>query len=261
MSTRVPMRTDDILLEARLAVTADDLRGAERLRYRVFVEELGGDGPLVDHDARLERDRFDPFYDHLILVDTSLDPAAHDHVVGVYRLMRQKGEVAAGQYYSDDEYDLTPLRRTGRPLLELGRSCVAEGHRGGMALMLLWRALAAYVHDHGVEVMFGVASFHGTDIDALAPSLSLLHHRHLAPVDLRVRSRRYQAMDLIPPGRVDRRAAMVAVPALIKGYLRLGGFVGDGAFVDQAFNTTDVCLVMDTARLNAAAADLYTGRA
>lgn len=255
------METTDLVLETRLAMSEHDLLGAQRLRYRVFVEELGGNGPLVDHDRRLERDRFDPFFEHLVLVDTSRRPETLEHVIGVYRLLREEGARAAGQFYSEDEYDLTPLRRSGRRLMELGRSCVDAEHRGGMALFHLWKGLARYVGEHGIEVLFGVASFHGTDVRHLAESLSLLHARHLAPPELRVRSRAFQPMDLVPPECVDRRRAMLAVPALIKAYLRLGGHVGEGAFVDRAFNTTDVCLVMDAATMNTRARALYTGGA
>jgi putative hemolysin len=143
--------------------------------------------------------------------------------------------------------------------MELGRSCVHPDYRGGTAMFHLWTALADYVAAHGIEILFGVASFHGTDPQALAAPLSLLHHRHLAPPELRVRARAFQPMDLMPEAAIDRRRAMLEVPALIKAYLRLGGVVGEGAFVDHAFNTTDVCLVMDTARLNARQAALYRG--
>ena len=258
MTTHLPQ------LDLRLAKTPDDLAGAERLRYRVFVDELGGDGPLVDHSARRERDRFDPYFDHLILADRSVDPATLEHVVGVYRLMRLDQAERAGQFYSEDEYDLSVLRRSGRPLLELGRSCLHPDFRGGTAMMQIWQGLADYVAAHGIEILFGVASFHGTDPTALAAPLSLLHHRHLAPEPLRVRAveRQFQSMDLIPEDKIDRAAAMREVPALIKAYLRLGGTVGEGAFIDHAFNTTDVCLVMDTARINDKTATLYTrGRA
>jgi len=239
-----------------LARESADVEAAQRLRYEIFVEELGGDGPLVDHMARLERDRFDPFFDHLLLRDEAQGGA----VVGVYRLLRAEAAKRAGQFYSEDEYDLTLLKRCGRPLLELGRSCVARPYRGGPGLYHLWQGLARYVEDHGIEVLFGVASFHGTDAQALAQPLSLLHHRHLAPPELRVRARpaHFQPMDLIPEDQIDRRTAMRAVPALIKAYLRLGGCVGEGAFVDHAFNTIDVCLVMDTARLSATQRAIYT---
>jgi putative hemolysin len=243
--------------ELRLAADADDLRAAQRLRYSVFVEELGGDGPLVDHGERLERDAYDPHCDHLLLIDPSRP--VDDRVVGVYRLLPGDRAAAAGGFYTEAEYDLEVLKRSGRRLLELGRSCLHPEYRGGTAMYHLWNGLAGYVADHGIEVLFGVASFHGTDVQAIAGPLSLLHHRHLAPPELRVRARdgHYQPMNLVPEDALDRRAAMVATPALIKAYLRLGGFVGDGAFVDHAFNTIDVCLIMDTARMNDRQSGIY----
>ena len=237
----------------RLARDDGDLLAAQRLRYRVFVQELGGDGPLVDHDQRLERDAFDAVADHLLLIDP-LRPQGDD-VVGVYRLL---GSAHGDQFYSEAEYDLTPLRGSGRKLLELGRSCLDPAHRGGTAMYHLWHGLAAYIAAHQIEVLFGVASFHGRDCHALRQPLSYLHHHHLAPPELRVRARTYAPMNLLPPDRVDRRQAMLDTPALIKAYLRLGGMVGDGAFVDTAFNTVDVCLVLDTTRMNDKQSQLYT---
>lgn len=254
------MKLDSGYLQVRLARSEADLRASERLRYRVFVEELGGDGPLVDHAGRFERDAFDPFYEHLVLVDTRAAETTLTHVVGVYRLLAGARAAEHGRFYSDDEYDLSVLRASGRSLLELGRSCVAPEYRNGLGLHLLWSGLADYVRAREVEVLFGVASLHGTDIDALALPLSHLHQTFLAPPDLRVRAHEgaYQRMDLVPVEKIDRVAAMRAVPPLIKSYLRLGGFVGDGAFVDHAFNTTDVCLVMDTARMNNRATARFT---
>lgn len=239
-----------------LAANVDDIRMAQRLRYDVFVSELGSDGSLIDHDLQLEQDRFDPFVDHMLLHDD----AAGD-VVGVYRLMRPDMALAAGQYYSQDEYDLSPLLRSGGKLLELGRSCLRPEYRGGTAMFYLWNALAQYVFDHQIELMFGVASFHGTNVAELAAPLSLLHHRHLAPETLRVRAigETVQSMNLIPEAELDRRAAMIQVPALIKAYLRLGGVVGEGAFVDHEFNTTDVCLILGTANMNKRQSRIYSG--
>lgn len=240
----------------RVAIARTDaqLRLAQRLRYDVFVTELGSRGALVDHDARLERDRFDAFNDHLLLFDD-----ARGQVVGVYRLLRRDQARAAGQFYSEDEYDLSLLLRSDRTLLELGRSCLHPDYRGGAAMMHLWNGLARYVAEHKIDVLFGVASFHGTDPQKLAAPLSLLHHRHLAPPGMRVRARQdaFLRMDMIPAHQLDRRAAMLEVPALIKAYLRLGGVVGDGAWVDRSFNTTDVCLIMDTSKMNEKQARLY----
>ncbi|MCF2870762.1 GNAT family N-acetyltransferase [Octadecabacter sp. G9-8] len=241
------------IFETRLACTQADVLAGQALRYSVFVEELGADGPLVDHDRGLERDRFDEHAEQLLLVDTARPADAQ--VVGVYRLMDRTARDAAGQFYSSDEYDLTALEASGRPLLELGRSCLHPEYRGGAAMLHLWQGLAQVVRDKGAEVLFGVASFHGTDLDKLAQPLSLLARDHAAPADLNVRSQVYQPMALTKD--IDRVGAMKQVPALIKAYLRLGGFVGDGAFVDHAFNTTDVCLVLDTARMNPRQAAIY----
>lgn len=255
------MRATDETYEVRLARDDRDVAGAQRLRYEVFVEELGGDGEMVDHAARLERDRFDPFFEHLVLIDRRRDPSDLDHVAGVYRLMTQDAAVRAGRFYSEDEYDLSPLRDSGRPLLELGRSCVARELRGSAALLLLWQGLGQFVLDRDIALLFGVASFHGTDPGALAHPLAYLHHNHRAPEGLRPRARAtaFAAMDTLAPDQVDRAQALRAMPSLLKSYLRLGGMVGEGAFIDHAFNTTDVLVIMDTATLTARQRALYGG--
>lgn len=253
------MTPTETQFSVRLAADDRDLRAAQRLRYRVFIEELGGDGPLVDHANRLEIDEFDPYFDHLILVDNRRDAAALDHVVGVYRLLPCDRVAAAGRFYSESEYDLTALKQSGRRLLELGRSCVDADYRGGSSMLLLWNALADYVLERGIEIMFGAASFHGTQTEALRQPLSYLHHNHLAPEDIRVRAlpAHRQEMDLLPADQIDRRSATREIPALIKAYLRLGGYVGDGAWIDRDFNTTDVCLLMDTKRMSERHLDFY----
>ena len=256
------MTLETSFFETRLATDETDLLAVQRLRYRVFVEELGGDGALVDHERRLERDEFDPVVDQMILVDNRRSRDALDHVVGVYRLLPGDRAQSFGRFYCDSEYDLTSLRNSGRSLLEMGRSCVDPAFRGGAGLMLLWSALAEYVLSRDIDILFGVASFHGTDVASLAQPLSWLHHNHLAPEALRpvARPDGFQRMDLIAKEDLDRRAAMLGMPPLIKAYLRLGGTVGEGAFLDRPFNTTDVLLMMDTALMSAKHRDFYTAR-
>jgi len=248
--------------EVRLARGAEEIRASQRLRYAVFVEELGGAGPLIDHENRLEADEFDPLYDHLVLIDTTRPEDDLDRVVGAYRLLRSDRAAEIGRFYCDAEYDLTPLRASGRRLLELGRSCVHPDHRGGAAMLMLWNALADYVLVHEIEILFGVASFHGTDVAALKMPLAWLHHHHLAPDGLRprVRDGHFQSMDLVAKADLDRRTALEQMPNLIKAYLRLGGFVGEGAFVDHPFNTTDVMLLMDTQAMSEKHREFYTRR-
>ena len=164
-----------------------------------------------------------------------------------------RGEVAAAGpgFYGAGEYDLGSIAASGRDSVELGRSCVAREHRGGPGMHLLWNGLAAYVLERKIELLFGVASFRGTDPGPLAEALSWLHYEHLAPPDLRVRAHaeHYLEMNLMPRAAIDPERALRSVPPLIKAYLRLGGFVGEGAYVDEDFNTIDVCVVMDTGRM------------
>ncbi len=254
------MTVDAAALTLRLARDARDLRAAQRLRYEVFVAELGARGPMIDHANRLEVDAFDPYFDHLLLIDQRRDPATLSDVVGVYRLLPPEALAAAGRYYSEGEFDLSRLKSSGRRLLELGRTCVHPDLRGGAAMFLMWNGLAEYVLERHIEVLFGAASFHGTDASALAQPLSLLHHFHRAPLSLRVTPQpaQAQAINLLPEAQVDRVAAMAGIPALIKAYLRLGGFVSDGAWIDRDFNTLDLCLVVDTAKMSVKHRDFYT---
>lgn len=245
--------------ETIFARTAEHLEAAQALRYQVFVQELGGDGALVDHARGLEQDRFDPFSEHLLLLDRTRGGGVSGQVVGAYRLLDQAGAEKTGGFYSEQEYDLTPLKASRRALLELGRSCLHRDYRGGMAMYHLWSALAEHVLASQVDVLFGVASFHGTDVERLAQPLSLLHYNHRAAAALRPHAREPSTpLDLLPEEQLDRKAAMLQIPALIKAYLRLGGGIGEGAFLDHSFNTTDVCLVLDTAQMSEKQRKIYT---
>lgn len=251
------MPIESAQFSVRLASSDDDIRAAQRLRYAVFVAELGGAGAGVDHDAQLETDLFDVHALHLMLED--LSRPVGDQIVGVYRLMTTAQAQAAGGFYCASEFDLSRLEQSGRSLLELGRSCLHPDYRGGTAMLHLWAGLAEFVMDQGADILFGVASFQGTDVNALAAPLSYLAANHSAPDNLTATALAPHAlpMDVIAAADIDRLAAMRATPALIKAYLRLGGVVGQGAFVDHAFNTTDVCLILDTAQMTARAAALY----
>ena len=244
----------------RLARSERDLRAAQRLRYKVFVEELGAAGNGVDTEHRLETDRFDSWFDHLLLIDRRRDEENLEHVVGVYRLLRDEVASQCGGYYSDSEFDLSVLKNSGKRLLELGRSCVHRDYRESAAIYLLWNGLADYVLSHRIEIMFGVASFHGLDLSQFRHSMAYLHHRHLAPEDRRVRvpEAHYQSLNLMPLEEVDRRVALAAIPALIHGYMRMGAFVGDGAYIDREFNTIDVCVIVDIERMSARHRGFYT---
>ncbi|MCK0148459.1 GNAT family N-acetyltransferase [Marivita sp. S6314] len=233
-------------LHASLAQTEADIRSAQRLRYRVFVQEMGSDGPGVDHARSLETDAFDPYADHLLLRDSRLVDGDNDGVVGVYRLMTRDHAAKAGRFYSASEFDLACLTQTKRTVLELGRSCLHPKYRGGAGLLAMWQALAGYVAARDIDLMFGVASFRGTDLNSLLHPVSHLHDAYLAPAPIRVRSRMPLPMPLLPRDQINRKTAMRDTPALIKSYLKIGGVIGEGVYVDHAFNTVDVCLLLET---------------
>lgn len=239
-------------LSVSLAGTADEVARAQRLRFEVFHRERTAGDPTDGSD----RDAFDAACDHLLVRDhAAAEPrGGGPPVVGTARLLR--GEVAGRHhgFYSAGEYDLAPLlaRHPGARLLELGRACVLRPYRDRRTVELLWHGIWAYVLRHRIDALFGCASLEGTDPDRLALPLSFLHHHAPAPEAWRVRAlgRHRVPMDLLPREALDRRAALRALPPLVKGYLRLGAGFGDGAVVDHRFGTTDVFVVLPVSAIN-----------
>lgn len=234
-------------LGARLATTPGELDAAQALRFRVFYGEMGAE-PDADTAASLrDRDAFDAVADHLLVVDHELG-SGPEAIVGTYRLIQRAGAARLGRFYSASEYDIATMEDFPGHVLELGRSCVDRAYRGRAVMQLLWRAIAAYVFRYQIDLMFGCASLPGTDPDKLADELTYLYENHLAPPALRPRALpgRYVAMSRRDPRLVDSKRVQAQLPPLIKGYLRLGGFVGDGAVIDTQFNTIDVAVVVKT---------------
>ncbi|HEY0420146.1 MAG TPA: GNAT family N-acyltransferase [Acetobacteraceae bacterium] len=234
-------------LGVRIAHSQTEIDASMALRYHVFYEEMGAQADSQALATRRDTDAYDAVADHLLVLDHELGSGAAA-VVGSYRLIRAEAAARLGRFYSADEYDIgTMLRYPGR-VLELGRSCVHPAYRSRAAMQLLWRGIAAYIARHRIDVMFGCASLPGTDPDAMAVDLTYLYYNHLAPEEIRPRALpdRYVDMRRVDPAQLDRRRALAELPPLIKGYLRLGGFVGDGAVIDRQFNTTDVAVVVKT---------------
>jgi putative hemolysin len=238
-------------LQVRLALNRAEIEEAQALRYCIFYEDLAATPSPEVAAAKRDFDSFDDYCDHLVVLDHG---GGTPRVVATYRVMRRAAAAARGRYYSDDEYDVSCLLALDGEILELGRSCIDPAHRSGVVMQLLWRGIGEYVLSTDIKVMFGCASLHGTDPREHALPLSYLYHHHLAPLPLRPRAlaARYVDMNLMPADRIPLAEARKALPPLIKGYLRLGGFIGDGAVVDADFGTTDVCVVVKT--------DLVTGR-
>jgi putative hemolysin len=235
-------------LDVRLAKSEDDIRAAQRLRFRVFFEGMGAvpDAPVAQ--AGRDFDRFDDYCDHLLVIDTAKEQAGEDCVVGTYRLLRRSVALLHEGFYSADEFDLTHLENYPGEIVELGRSCVDPHYRGKAVMQLLWRGIADYINQHNITLMFGCASFPGTDPKAMATALSYLYHHHSAPEEWSPKAlkSRFVNMKLLKKKQIDNRQALREMPPLIKGYLRVGGVIGHGAVIDHQFNTTDVCLLVET---------------
>ncbi|HML43896.1 GNAT family N-acetyltransferase [Hyphomicrobium zavarzinii] len=244
-------------LEVRLAQGRKDILRAQRLRFEVFYEEMSATPSVIAGMRRLDQDPYDAVCDHLLVEDRSTDTMAGEtwtrtrrpHVVGTYRVLRQEVAQRSLGFYTASEYDIDPLIAAKSPryrFMELGRSCVLRPYRTKRSVELLWHGLWTYIREHKVDVMIGCASFEGTDPGAHAMALSFLHHHALAPPEWRCRAHDhlYVPMDRIPRDKVDAKQALKALPPLIKGYLRLGAFVGDGAVIDRQFGTTDVFVIL-----------------
>jgi putative hemolysin len=244
-------------LEVRLARKKSEIRRAQRLRYKVFYEEMSATPGALAMLSRRDEDVYDPIFDHLLVIDRG-DPAKkgwrRPQVVGTYRVLRQDVAELHDGFYTQGEYDIAPLiqSKPDYSFIELGRSCVLKPYRNRRTLELLWQGVWSYVREHGADVMIGCASFPGTDPSAHALALSFLHHTALAPEEWRVRAHDHLRVDMnmMPKDAVNLRAAVKALPPLIKGYLRVGAYVGDGAVIDHQFGTTDVLIIMPIEAIN-----------
>lgn len=238
-------------LEVRLAHGAADVDAVQALRYRVFYEEMAARPSAEMRRRRRDFDDFDEICDHLLVIDHGKGPGGA--VVGTYRLLRRSCIPPGRTFYTSGEYDIGKLLELEGDMVELGRSCVDSGYRSGTTIQLLLRGVGGYVTHHGCVAMFGCASLPGTDVEAVADQLSYLYHHHLAPEDIRPRAlaERHVAMDRVAPEAIDARAVAAKLPPLVKGYLRAGCTVGDGAVIDNQFQTIDVSVVLHIDRIAA----------
>ena len=249
-------------LQVRLAQTPEEIDAAQALRYQIFYEEMGAHPSPEVAAKKRDFDAMDACCEHLLVLDNA--KTGPDKVVGTYRLIRREAAAKNGSFYSASEFDITPLVNYEGEILELGRSCIHKDYRTGTVMSILWKGLAAYMFRYDIKLMFGCASLHGTNIDDHAIPLSYLYHYHLAPPELRARALPdvYVNMNILPKEAFDPEKALDSItfnniklnpkagqnslPPLIKGYLRVGCLIGDGAYIDHQFNTTDVCIIFRT---------------
>jgi len=244
-------------LEVRLARSFKEIKAAQKLRYKIFYGEMAAKPDWMMKVTKRDIDPYDAVCDHLLVIDH--DKPKKKRVVGTYRLLRQEVAEAHNGFYSAQEFDLSPLMTDsfkaqmgeGRQLLELGRSCVHKDYRATSTINLLWKGIAEYLKDYNIAYMFGCASFEGTDPAEFKEAFSYLYHNHMVAEDFHVRALDGQHIEMnnVTSDALDVRTARRALPPLIKGYLRIGCFIGDGAVVDARFGTTDVFILLPVERI------------
>jgi L-ornithine Nalpha-acyltransferase len=243
-------------IEVRLATSVEEIIAGQKLRYQVFFEEMGAKPSQEVQSEKRDFDDFDDICDHLVAIDNSKN--GHDRVVATYRLLREEKIEGMDDFYSTCEFDLSNLYndhfRTllgDRQLLELGRSCVKEDYRTNAVMHLMWKFIARYVEKHKIAYLFGCASLPETDQTELEDQLSYLYHYHKTPAEYPVKplANIGEKMNYFAKDDFEKRAARRALAPLVKGYLNLGCYIGDGAVIDEQFGTTDVFILLPVDRL------------
>lgn len=249
-------------LQVRMAENQEEINAALALRYRIFYEEMGAHPSPETLASKRDYDPLDDVCDHLLVVDNN--QVGERKIVGTYRLIRRSTAEKYGAFYSESEYDISPLKAYPGEILELGRSCIDKEYRTGVVMNILWKGLTSYMFRHEITLMFGCASLPGCNPKEHIVPLSYLYHHHLAPPALRATAlpELYEKMDILPQEafdpekafdsltfnniKLDPKGGANCLPPLIKGYLRVGCYIGDGAVLDEQFNTTDVCIIVKT---------------
>ena len=247
----LPLNLKSGNLEVRLAENNLEIDAAQGLRYKVFYEEMQARASLKQTKLKRDIDDFDHYFDHILVFDNSIKGSADKKVIGTYRLNRGDHKTENQIFYTSNEYNIDKLIKYKGNILELGRSCIAKEYRTGATMQLLWNFIAHYVHKYQIDIMFGCASFPGINPPEHKNAFNYLHKNYLAPKKIRPTAvkNRYIEMGSETTNYFSFKDFLSSIPPLIKGYIRLGAFVGEGAVIDHQFNTTDVCIVLPTEKV------------
>jgi putative hemolysin len=237
--------------ETRLAKNEAELAASQRLRYKVFYEEEGAKPSAEQKAQGRDFDEYDPHCDHLIAIDRTAGDDPDSYVIGNYCLMRKERAAKVGHWYSQAEFNVEKFNGFPGEVLELRRACVAREHRNRSVMQMLWNALAAYMFDYDIKLMFGCGSFPGLEPEKFRQALSYLYYNCAAKGALAIEAKGENArrMDMMPKGEVDKAAAVNEIPTMVRGYIRAGAKVSRSLWIDRDFNCFDVCIIFDMENL------------
>ena len=234
--------------EIRFTKNSKELRETQKLRHKVFIEETGVSEIQYDNPNKLELDKFDDFCRHLIIVDHyKKNNLFKNKIIGVTRMMLDEDSKNGIGFYCSQEFNLNRLISNKKKCLEIGRTCIDPDYRNTLILHYLWKEIGSFCIKNCIELLFGVASFRGNNVEKISMALSLLHNNYLAPYKTRPNALKqgYVNMDIIPKEEINKLVALKQMPNLLKSYLKLGAVVGEGAFMDKELNTIDVLIMID----------------
>jgi putative hemolysin len=241
--------------EVRLTRTKEERRQVRALRYRVFVEEEGASATEEQKNLREEYDSYDRFAEYLGVFHEG-------RVVGTYRIINRDAAEKMGGFYTETEFDISKIKKSGANIVEMSRACVAPEYReNALVMRLLWAGLGEYIMRHKIGIVFGVASWTGTNPAESAQAISYLYYNHLSPLSLRATvestklapgvNPKLTRMNILPEVFVDANIARRQMTPLVKGYLRINATFGRGVFIDKPFNSYDVFVMLRTKDMDA----------
>jgi len=244
--------------EARLANSPQEILQAQKLRYQVMYAEKGGRPDLHKVKNKADIDQWDDCAHHIVVVDNKNKPSK---VVGTLRLVSNLSLADNQLFYTEEAFDLSALRGRYPSMLELGRFCIDPSGRNGAILMLIWKYAMQFIVTNKIDVMFGCASFPGTDIDRHRDVLTYLYNNNLAPKELMPIpvTNHVKLADMLAR-EIDFDDATKGIPTLLRGYLKLGAKISDTAIIDPVFNTTFICIYVDAKSMLSENTTLVTAR-
>ena len=250
--------------EVRLTRSKEERRQVRQLRYDVFVEEEGASATEEQRALREEYDSYDRFAEYMAVFHNG-------RVVGTYRIIDRRAAEKMDGFYTESEFNISKIKKYRGNIAEMSRACVEKSYRdNGLVMRLLWAGLGEMIVRRKIGIVFGVASFVGTNPARSAQAISYLYYNHLTPSRLRATvvpekfaegvNPKLGRMNILPRDFVDAADARAEMTPLIKGYLRLGATFGRGVFIDAPFNTYDVFVMLETRKMDAAYQKHFLGR-
>ncbi|MDR2685573.1 MAG: GNAT family N-acetyltransferase [Rickettsiales bacterium] len=241
--------------EVRLAKSAAERKAVRKLRYKVFVLEEGARPSDEQKKLQEEFDIYDNHADYMIVVHKK-------KVVATYRIITREIAEKYDGFYTENEFNISKIKKARGNIAELSRACVAKKYRETIAINMLWIGLGNYILRRKIALVFGVASFVGLKPVASAQAISYIYYKHLAPAFIRakVKPGKFDRMNILPEEYVDKDLAFAEMPPLLKGYLRLGAEFGLGVYWDEPFNCYDVFITMQTRKISKAYQKRFAGK-